>query len=177
MTTDPALRAHELRDRVIREITVAPGWNKEDATALVDELILSLPYIDERALAQAAPPPAIPDDETCSLCGRVPPDQHGVACPVAQAAPPSGLDGTGSTDPALRALDEAWEALRIEGVIPDTMLAHHRRAIEAAGLHAALADMRLPGTETAVARELRETSRIYAYPEQDPDTETAGEAG
>jgi hypothetical protein len=37
-------RAAKLRLRVIREITVAPGWNKADATALVDELILSVPY-------------------------------------------------------------------------------------------------------------------------------------
>jgi hypothetical protein len=48
--------ARQLRAQVIREITVAPGWNKEDATALVDELILSLPYIDDKnALAQPEP--------------------------------------------------------------------------------------------------------------------------
>ena len=33
----------ELRERVIREITVAPGWNKPDATALVDELLATPP--------------------------------------------------------------------------------------------------------------------------------------
>ena len=53
--------AAELRTAVIREITISPGWNKEDATALVDELILSLPYAEDPARKRAI------EDEAAAL--------------------------------------------------------------------------------------------------------------
>lgn len=42
-----------VREQVIREITVAPGWNKPDATALVDELLVAAtPIVDAALLAE-----------------------------------------------------------------------------------------------------------------------------
>ena len=74
----------DLRERVIREITVAPGWNKEDATVLVDDLIAVVASKDRatierltRALRvnthsphdQAGDP--IEGFPVCSVCGAI----------------------------------------------------------------------------------------------------------
>ena len=73
----------DLRDRVIREITVAPGWNKEDATALVDALLAEaapapLDGLDVERLARAVASAGVHIDvrdplkrtEPCDSCAR-----------------------------------------------------------------------------------------------------------
>ncbi len=70
-----------LRDQVIREMTVAPGWNKEDATALLDAL-----------LAEAAPPPL---DGLRAVIAAVPQRQSNTTdgdCLAAAISTITGLD-------------------------------------------------------------------------------------
>jgi hypothetical protein len=142
--------ARQLRAQVIREITVAPGWNKEDATALVDELILSLPYIDDKnALAQPEPARvAAPSDgpytvrrvedsahdwwsvddangEGIALCGEE--DARRIAALLNAAAPSDGL-----REAALAVVNAAEPDEGFEGWIDYLVPHQHIDALRAA---------------------------------------------
>ena len=56
----------KLRDQVIREITVAPGWNKEDAERLVDDLLEA--HENHMGLGE------VPRGKYETVCGMVVPD-------------------------------------------------------------------------------------------------------